>query len=110
MSAQTKTPAVLGEDVETPTCVLRVPCPGKAHVTGEECMICDEENDGTISVVVTELELEALGCAAQGRSVDLRLSPRLLALGLLHEVAGIVAPTEKGYVLLGLGGPSARPN
>jgi hypothetical protein len=89
-------------------CVLRVPCPGKAHLTGDECLICDEDNDGTISIIVTEGELEALGCAAQGRPVDVHLSPRLFALGLLCEVDGVTIPTEKGYALLG--GPLLRPN
>lgn len=108
MSAQPKSPAALGQAVDNPPCVLRVPCPGKAHLTGEECLICDEDSDGSISVVVTELELDALGCAAQGRTVDPKLLPRLVALGLLHQVAGIMAPTERGYALLG--GPLLRPN
>lgn len=89
-------------------CVLRVPCPGKAHLTGDECLICDEDNDGTISIIVTEGELEALGCAAQGRTLDMHLWPRLFALGLLREVEGVTIPTEKGYALLG--GPLLRPN
>jgi hypothetical protein len=71
-------------------------------------MICDEDNDGTISIIVTDGELEALGCAAQGRAVDARLSPRLLSLGLLRELEGVTVPTEKGYALLG--GPLLRPN
>ena len=108
MSAQPKNPAAPGTDLDKTPCVLRVPCPGKAHLLGEECMVCDEDNDGTISVVVTEPELDALGCAAQGRTVDVRLSPRLLSLGLMREVAGIMAPTERGYALLG--GPLLRPN
>lgn len=100
---------MLGEaDSINPPCVLRVPCPGKAHLTGEECLICDEDTNGTISIIVTEGELEAIGCAAQGRPVPANLSPRLHALGLVHEVAGITAPTERGYALLG--GPLLRPN
>ena len=109
MSAQPKRSASAGAiDAELVPCVLRVPCPGKAHLTGEECMICDEENDGTISIIVTDGELEALGCAAQGRPLDARLAPRLHALGLLREVEGVTIPTEKGYALLG--GPLLRPN
>jgi hypothetical protein len=109
MSAHTKSPYALGiDDAIHPPCTLRVPCPGKAHLTGDECLICDEDNDGTISVIVTEGELDALGCAAQGRPVDSFMSPRLHALGLLHDVAGIPIPTERGYALLG--GPLLRPN
>ena len=110
MSAQSKRSATVGaadaEDVVP--CILRVPCPGKAHLTGDECLICDEESDGTISIIVTEGELDALGCAAQGRPVDVNLSPRLFALGLLREVQGVSIPTERGYALLG--GPLVRPN
>jgi hypothetical protein len=112
MSAQPKRSATVGaaaatDEIANP-CVLRVPCPGKAHLTGEECMICDEDNDGTISIIVTDGELDALGSAAQGRPVDRLLSPRLYALGLLREVEGVTIPTEKGYALLG--GPLLRPN
>ena len=71
-------------------------------------MICDEDNDGTISIIVTDGELDALGSAAQGRPVDRLLSPRLYALGLLRDVEGVTIPTEKGYALLG--GPMLRPN
>jgi hypothetical protein len=95
-------------DAAIAPCVMRVPCPGKAHLTGEECLICDEDNDGTISIIVTDGELDALGCAAQGRAVDARLSPRLHSLGLLRDVEGVAVPTERGYALLG--GPLLRPN
>jgi hypothetical protein len=109
MSAQPKRSASVGAvDEELVPCVLRVPCPGKAHLTGEECLICDEDNDGTISIIVTDGELEALGCAAQGKAIDIHLSPRLHALGLLREVEGVTIPTEKGYALLG--GPALRAN
>jgi len=111
MSAQPKRSATVGAAAAADDlipCVLRVPCPGKAHLTGEECMICDEDNDGTISIIVTDGELEALGCAAQGRPVDVFLAPRLYALGLLRDVEGVTIPTEKGYALLG--GPLLRPN
>ena len=111
MSAQPKRSAVLGAaaaDENAIPCVLRVPCPGKAHLTGEECLICDEESDGTISIIVTDGELEAIGCAAQGRPIDAFLSPRLYSLGLLCDVEGVCIPTEKGYALLG--GPLLRPN
>jgi hypothetical protein len=104
MSAQPKSPHALeAADAIHPQCTLRVPCPGKAHLTGDECLICDEDNDGTISG-----ELDALGCAAQGRPVDSFMSPRLHALGLLRDVEGIPVPTERGYALLG--GPLLRPN
>jgi hypothetical protein len=89
-------------------CVLRVPCPGKAHRTGEECLVCDEDTDGWISIIVTGGELDALGCASLGRPVDVILSPRLYALGLLHDVAGVAIPTASGYALLG--GPLLPPN
>ena len=79
---------------------IRVPCPGTAHRFGEECVICDEEQDGSISVVVTEIELGALSCAAQGQHVDGTLTPRLRRFGLLHDVAGYTVPTEEGFVLL----------
>ncbi len=58
---------------------LRVPCSGKAHLTGEE---------------------------SHGRPIDGYLAPRLHALGLLREVEGVTVPTEKGYALLG--GPLLR--
>lgn len=111
MSAEPKRSGPVGTadaDEEVVPCVLRVPCPGKAHLTGDECLICDEDNDGTISINITEGELDALACAAQGRPVDVRLSPRLFAFGLLREVEGVSIPTERGYALLG--GPRLRPN
>ena len=80
---------------------LRVRCSGTAHLTGEECLICDEDNDGTIFIIVTDGELEPLGCAPQGGPMDGYLAPRLHALGLLREVGGVTVPTEKGYALLG---------
>lgn len=86
---------------ETAASIIRVPCPGWAHQIGEECLICDEENDGTISVVITEVEQEALACAARGRPVDTTLAPRLRRLDLLHDVAGYTIPTENGFALLG---------
>jgi len=111
MSAQPKrsaTVVVAAVEEDVIPCVLRVPCPGRAHLTGEECLICDEDNDGTISIIVTEGELDALGCAAQGRPIDVYLAPRLYALGLMRDVEGVTIPTEKGYALLG--GPLLRPN
>ena len=81
--------------------IIRVPCPGRAHQHGGECLICDAENDGTISVVLTQLEHEALLRASQGLAVDSRLSPRLVRFGLLETVAGCMLPTERGYALLG---------
>ena len=80
---------------------IRVPCPGQAHRTDEACVICDEEQNGSISVRVTEIEVGVLTCAAQGRYLDRTLAPRLHRLGLLHEVAGYTVPTEEGFALLG---------
>jgi len=85
----------------TASSTIRVPCPGRAHARGEPCLICDEDKDGTISVIVTEVELSALAGAAQGRRVDVSLEPRLRALGLLEDVAGCWLPTPRGYALLG---------
>jgi len=114
MSAQTRSRGFMSlldddsdEDPDT-SAIVRVPCPGKAHRTGEECLVCDEDSDGLITVVITEIELNALGCAAQGRPVDPAFGPRLRALGLLHDLAGCPAPTEQGYALLG--GPLLRAN
>ena len=86
----------------TASATIRVPCPGKAHETGEECLICDEDNDGTISVIVTEIEIDALGAVAHGRQLDMTLEPRLRHLGLVCDVAGCCLPTKKGYALLGV--------
>ena len=85
----------------TPSSTIRVPCPGWAHVCGEPCLICDEDDDGTIPVIVTGLEVDALGAAARGHSVATYLEPRLRKLDLLHDVAGFSRPTKKGYALLG---------
>jgi hypothetical protein len=103
MSAQPKSRvSLLDPYTSEPTPrVLRVPCPGEAHRSGNTCLICDEEDDGMISIIVTELELGALECAAHGRPFLETLSARLHALGLLREVAGIPVPTEEGYLLLG---------
>jgi hypothetical protein len=86
---------------ETSPRVLRVPCPGEAHRSGNACLICDEDDDGTISIILTELELTALDCAAHGRAFAETSSVRLHALGLLHYIAGIPVPTTEGYALLG---------
>ena len=86
---------------ETTPRVLRVPCPGEAHRSGATCLVCDEEDDGTISIVVTDIELAALECAAHGQPFMAALSRRLYALGLLHDVAGLPVPTERGRLLLG---------
>jgi hypothetical protein len=85
----------------TPSSTIRVPCPGWAHVCGESCLICDEDDDGTIVVIVTGLEVDALGAAARGLTVDTNLEPRLRKLDLLHDISGFMRPTEKGYALLG---------
>lgn len=100
---------VADEDGTQPS-VVRVQCPGRAHGTDEPCLICDEDDDGTISVLVTELELEALACAAQGRAVDTSLAPRLRLLDLLHTVAGYTVPTERGFALLASRALSASSN
>lgn len=97
-----------GHAYDATASVIRVPCPGCAHKSehdhgdhAEPCLVCDEEHDGTISVVITELERDALDRAAHGLPVDVRVSPRLEKLGLLHEAAGCTLPTETGYALLG---------
>jgi len=113
MSAQQTGRGALSTDddrvaVADGSAVLHIPCPGKAHKTGEECLICDEDAEGVISVVITKVELDVLGCAAQGRPVDFSFLPRLHALGLLHDIAGCPVPTVRGYALLG--GPLLRPD
>ncbi len=111
MSAQSKSRiARAGEDPHN-SATIRRPCPSRAHKNGEVCLVCDEEHDGTISVVVTEAELGVLGAAAGGRPVDVTLSPRLYLLGLLYDVGGLTLPTEQGYSLLGGSfGSVASPN
>lgn len=98
MGAEQRSRGAVPDDTASAT--IRVACPGKAHETGEECLICDEDNDGTISVIVTELELAALAAVAQGRHLDRSLEPRLRLLRLVHDVAGCCLPTERGYALL----------
>src|SRR3954452_23457519 len=101
MSAHPKSRGPLIANVENVASTIRVRCPGRAHDRGEACIICDEGAEGSISVVVTDLELVALRAAAQGRLVEPGLTPRLRVLGLLHEVAGYTVPTEEGFALLG---------
>lgn len=111
MSAQPKNRPALVVDEHVDSATIRRPCPGRAHLTGEVCLVCDEEQDGTISVVVTEAELGVLGAAAGGRPVDVTLAPRLYTLGLIYDVGGLTLPTEQGYSLLaGAMGTIARPN
>lgn len=100
VTGETKAHARQEDDLERSPCTLRVPCPGSAHRTGEVCLICDEDSDGTITVVVTEPEIDALGRSAHGYAVDLALLPRLFLLGLLSELGGIVTPTAQGCALL----------
>ncbi len=88
-------------DADEDSSTIRVPCPGRAHRSDEPCVICDEEENGSISVRVTELEIATLVCAAQGQAADRRLAPRLRRLGLLHDVAGYTVPTEEGFAILG---------
>lgn len=92
------------EDVEVVafarTTSVNVRCPGAAHThgdaQGDPCVICDAENDGTVEVLVTHVERDALTCAARGRPFDRWLAPRLIKLGLLERRDGRLSPTAAG--------------
>lgn len=78
------------------TTAVNVRCPGTAHVHGEACVICDAERDGTVEVLLTHVERDALCCAARGRPFDRWLAPRLLKLGLLERKSGTLVVTHAG--------------
>lgn len=94
------------EDLEfvalTRTTAVNVRCPGAAHTThvGDACAICDAERDGTVEVLITHVERDALCCAARGKPFDRWLAPRLIKLGLLERVNGRLAVTQKGRTLV----------
>lgn len=79
--------------VPPPARVHRVRCPGLAHGSGGNCLICDPENDGTIEVFLTDADLSTLARAAQGLRIDASLALRLRRLGLLVDVGGCLVPT-----------------
>jgi hypothetical protein len=79
--------------VLAPARVHRVRCPGVAHRSGGDCLVCDPGSRGTIDVYLTEPDLEALARAAQGLRVDASIALRLRRLGLLWDVDGHLVPT-----------------
>jgi hypothetical protein len=84
------------------TTAVNVRCPGTAHSHSESdaCLICDAERDGTVEVLITHVERDALCCAARGRPFDRWLAPRLIKLGLLERVNGRLAVTSAGLSLV----------
>lgn len=86
------------------TTAVSVRCPGAAHVhggiDGDACVICDAEHDGTVEVLITHVEREALCCAARRRPFEPWLAPRLVKLGLLERVDGRLVPTAAGFGLV----------
>lgn len=82
------------------TTAVNVRCPGRAHSHGDECVICDAERDGTVEVLITHVERDALCCVARGRPFDRWLAPRLIKLGLLERVQGRLTVTPAGLTLV----------
>lgn len=83
------------------TTAVNVRCPGTAHAHGDDdCVICDADRDGTVEVLLTHVERDALCCASRGRPFDRWLAPRLIKLGLLQRVNGRLAVTKAGLSLL----------
>lgn len=82
------------------TTAVNVRCPGRAHSHGDACVICDAEQDGTVEVLITHVERDALCCAARGRPFDRWLAPRLIKLGLLQRVNGRLSVTPTGLSLV----------
>lgn len=82
------------------TTSVNVRCPGTAHAHGDACVICDAERDGTVEVLLTHVERDALCCAARGRTFDRWLAPRLLKLGLLQRRDGRLVVTATGLALV----------
>lgn len=82
------------------TTAVNVRCPGTAHNHGDACVICDAERDGTVEVLLTHVERDALCCAARGRAFDRWLAPRLIKLGLLQRVNGRLTVTTAGLSLV----------
>ena len=88
------------EEAIAQTISLDVRCPGVAHAAGGACPICDAERDGTVEVLLTHVERDAICCAKRGRPFDPWLAPRLLKLGLLKRTGALFAPTDVGLALL----------
>jgi hypothetical protein len=87
--------------VDSRTTALSVRCPGPAHVHGgDPCVICDAERDGTVEVLLTHVERDALCCVARGRAFDGWLLPRLIKLGLLQRENDHVTITAAGRSLV----------
>jgi hypothetical protein len=86
----------------THTTAIDVRCPGAAHSVGGACVICDADHEGRVEVLLTHVERDALWCAERGRPFDVWLVPRLLKLGLLSRVDGLLAPTDAGRAVLEL--------
>jgi hypothetical protein len=82
------------------TTAVNIRCPGAAHTHGEACVICDAEHDGTVEVLVTHVERDALCSAARGRPFDRWLAPRLIKVGLLERKDGRLVPTAAGLALV----------
>jgi hypothetical protein len=84
----------------TTTMTLEIPCPGRAHESCEECLICDADNDGRIEVMVTNAECDALQCATNGLPFDAILASRLVRLGLLMQNGGTWSTTTAGLAFV----------
>jgi hypothetical protein len=85
------------------TTAVNVRCPGRAHAAHSElepCLICDAETDGTVEVLLTHVERDALACVERGRPFDRWLAPRLVKIGLLERRNGKLVLTEAGRVLV----------
>jgi hypothetical protein len=82
------------------TTAITVRCPGRAHAEGDSCVICDAEHDGTVEVLLTHVERDAMCCVARGRPFDRWLAPRLIKLGLLERVNGKLGATGAGLALV----------
>lgn len=86
---------------DVPIVTVRVPCPGIAHKTEETCLICDAETNGSIDVLFSTLDCEALSRSAHGLLIDANLALRLSRLGLVETVEMTYIPTQRGYEVLG---------
>jgi hypothetical protein len=82
------------------TTAVNVRCPGTAHNHGDDCVICDAERDGTVEVLITHVERDALCCVARGKPFDRWLAPRLIKLRLLERVNGKLSVTRAGLALV----------
>ncbi len=88
----------MASDLPCRTVSVRIACPGHAHAThGACCLVCDLEDHGFITALLTPPEVEALIRLARGIPVESCISWRLLKLRLVGEVAGVKFPTRSGY-------------